>query len=96
MYWLSLVIYLMEQQNHKILGYDFNGRVDSIWYDGDRNDKIVTDPTIFIHGKTYDLSYHTWDFRRNIQPGDSMIKLKNRLRIILIKKNGSKIVYDGD
>lgn len=93
---MSVGFYFVRRQNDEIMAYNFNGRVDSVWYDGNRNDLIVTKPYVSIHGKTYYLYYHAWGFERNIQPGDSMIKLENTFTVTLIKKSGKKFVYEGD
>ena len=91
---MMLVGYVfMKRGDRKILDYEFNGVVDSVSYDNTRNDLVVTKPTVYIHGKAYYLFYNNWGLRHDIQPGDSIIKLKNTFTVRLIKKNGKEFSY---
>jgi hypothetical protein len=84
------VIYFSHKGKLKCLSYQFNGKVDSIYYD------IKGIATIKVNGIFYDLAYPNWDFDHNrIQKGDSVIKNKNSLTIKLIKHNG-QIIIEGE
>jgi hypothetical protein len=87
-------IFFMKKGNKEILYYQFNGKVDSVWYD--ENSSVaneVTKPFVKIDGKTFYLFYHTWDFGYKIQKGDSLKKKKNTLIVTFIKSNGKTYIY---
>lgn len=68
------------------LSYQFQGRVDSVWYDDKGG------PTIKVNGNKYDLLVNYWDFNHQIEVGDSLIKVKNSMLVRIIKKNGKVII----
>lgn len=70
----------------KALGYQFNGKVDTISYDSNGQ------PIISIHGTKYDLSVTHWDFNHQIQSGDSMVKKADSMVIKIFKTDGTVII----
>jgi hypothetical protein len=94
MLFVIVAVVFIKKDNKELLGYQFNGRVDSVWYDANssvRNE--VTSPFVKIKGKTYYLYYHTWYFGYKIQKGDSMVKKVNTMAVILVKPNGKTYKY---
>jgi hypothetical protein len=85
---ISLIIlpYLFYQGAAKSLSYQFNGRVDSVSYDA------KDEPTVKIHNKKYHLPANYWNFDRQIQVGDSMVKERVSKTIRVFKKDGTVIV----
>ncbi|MDB5023245.1 MAG: hypothetical protein JWP78_1000 [Mucilaginibacter sp.] len=67
----------------KCLSYEFDGTVDSISY------SVKGEPTIKIHGNKYNLPVNFWDFKRQIEVGDSLIKAKDSMVVRIFKKNGT-------
>ena len=70
----------------KALYYHFEGKVDTVNY----NKK--GQPTVTIHGTKYDLSVTRWDFDRQIEAGDSMVKKMDSMMIKIFKTNGTVII----
>ena len=67
--------------------YNFNGIVENITYDPNRN------PVITIKGVEYELSYSGWNdgwdiVNNKVEVGDKMIKKKGEMELLLIKHNG--------
>ena len=89
--WLLISIpYGYFKMKSKCLAFQFDGKVDSVWYD----DKGK--PTIKIRGNKYDLLVNFWNFNRQIESGDSLIKVKNSMIVTLVKKSGKIIVFKQD
>ncbi|HVW12522.1 MAG TPA: hypothetical protein VHB54_01795 [Mucilaginibacter sp.] len=65
---------------------DFKGVVDSVSY------SEKDEPTVSIGGKSFVLPVNFWDFNKQIEVGDSLVKHKNSLTIEIIKKNGTVII----
>lgn len=86
---LIILIFLNIRWHYKYLGYQFNGRVDSISY-GDKGTPIV-----IIKGESYLLnaSDGNLDDKHIIEKGDSLIKMKNTSSVKLIKLNGQVIIF---
>ncbi|HWD88643.1 MAG TPA: hypothetical protein VG367_10995 [Mucilaginibacter sp.] len=70
----------------KALFYQFNGKVDTVNYDKKGQ------PIITIHGIKYDLSVTRWNFDRQIQAGDSMVKKMDSMMIKIFKTDGTVII----
>jgi len=70
----------------KALSYQFNGRVDTVEYDKKGA------PIVIIKGVKYDLSVTRWDFNRQIETGDSMIKKADSMVIKIFKTDGTVII----
>jgi hypothetical protein len=86
-----IAIYINNKSRDKNLAYQFNGVVDTVFYN------VQGKATIFMHDTDYNLSEPNWDFDHNrIQAGDSMIKKKGSMIIKLIKPNGKIIVVGED
>lgn len=66
--------------------WHFKGAVEKIRYDKHY-------PTIWINGKDYSLYYTIWNFDIKIQPGDTIIKKENDLRIYLIRRSRKDTIY---
>lgn len=75
--------YFYYKEKAKCLSYQFDGTVDSVSY------SVKGEPTIKIHGNKYDLSVNFWDFNRQIEAGDSLIKVKDSMVVRIFKKNGT-------
>ena len=88
---LGLLILLILAVTYKLdsvnaaYNWEFNGRVQKIWYD----QKGI--PTIEINGKTYNLFYIIWNFGRKISVGDSVIKIKGNKKIRVIFKESKNV-----
>jgi hypothetical protein len=90
---LVVAVFLKKQRGREILDYQFNGRVDSVWYsDISITSHDKTKPYVKINGKTYYL-FNNWDLGHAIQKGDSLIKERNKLSIILIKRDGRTLTF---
>ena len=70
----------------KALHYQFNGKVDTVNYDKKGQ------PTVTIKGTRYDLSVTRWDFNRQIEKGDSMVKKADSMMIKIFKTDGTVII----
>jgi predicted membrane metal-binding protein len=70
----------------KALYYQFNGKVDTVDY------SKKGQPTITIHGIKYDLSVTRWNFDRQIEAGDSMVKKMDSMMIKIFKTDGTVII----
>jgi membrane-bound ClpP family serine protease len=82
-----VLIFFSIKAHYKDLNYQFNGRVDSVFY----GEKATA--TVWVRKEEYYLDANNWDFDHNrIQKGDSLIKEKNSMVIRLIRPNGSVIV----
>jgi hypothetical protein len=82
-----VLIFFSIKARCKDLNYQFNGRVDSVFY----GEKATA--TVWVKKEKYYLDANNWDFDHNrIQKGDSLIKEKNSMVIRLIRPNGSVIV----
>ncbi|OCX51501.1 hypothetical protein BEL04_15870 [Mucilaginibacter sp. PPCGB 2223] len=88
---IILTIYSTIISRNQNLEYQFNGRVDSVYYTS------KGEPYIFVKKVKYYLSDRDWDFNQNrIQKGDSVIKKKNSMIIKLFKSNAKAIIEGGE
>lgn len=64
------------------LNYSFKGLVEKVQYEEPKHI-----PTITVHGKEYELIYCRWkNYRDTLSVGDSVIKRKGYIEMVLIKK----------
>jgi len=82
---IVLPIFYFKTQK-EVLSYHFNGRVDSVTY------SVKDEPTIKVNGKEFDLPVNFWDFRHQIEKGDSIVKLKNSMAVEIVKKSEKVII----
>jgi hypothetical protein len=85
-----------KKNDREISAMQFNGRVDSVWYNSNKKYAINSTPYVTIQGKVYYLSCYSWRFKQDIMPGDSLVKQPNTFTVTLIKPNGKRIIYKGD
>jgi hypothetical protein len=78
--------YIRFTAQRKALYYHFDGKVDTINYN--KNGQ----PTVTIRGIKYDLSVTRWNFDRQIQAGDSMVKKMDSMAIKIFKADGTVII----
>jgi hypothetical protein len=65
----------------------FSGVVQKVEYD------IKGDATITINGSVYQLIWNNWSFGGQIQKGDSLVKVKNTLKIKLVKEKSKEVIF---
>ena len=70
----------------ELKNYEFYGAVTKIHYD------IKRFPTIEVNNKEYYLC-GDWNFKFEVELGDTIVKNKNSYEIKLIKKNSGQIKY---
>ncbi len=66
--------------------YQFNGRIDSVFYD------IKNNPVIIVKGSRYYLSENDWDLKTNLQKGDLIFKKSKSTVIRLMKPQTGQII----
>lgn len=66
----------------------FSGKVDSIYYDESNHNTMVT----IIHGGYLYPVYRDWETK--IEKNDSLFKKEGSLQLIILKKNGDRMVLD--
>lgn len=71
------------------LKLEFNGLVEDVQYD------IKGIPSVTVSENTYYLSWNDWYFNHRIQKGDSLIKKRNSLLIMLIKQKSGEVIVFG-
>jgi len=83
---LVALIYYNNQLRKETLNYDFNGKVESVIY----SDK--GEPTVLIKGKEFNLPVNFWNFSHKIEIGDSLVKKKDSMQVILIKSQTAAVI----
>ncbi len=72
----------------KALKWSFKGPVQKVSYDGQHT------PSVTVHYKKYYLYNVQWDRQIKIHVGDTIIKKKDNLLIMLIRKNSRDTIYE--
>lgn len=65
---------------------EFNGIVTSVKF----SEKNI--PTVFVNDESYMIWLTDWKFYTSIEQGDSIVKKKNSMKYILIKKETGQIM----
>jgi hypothetical protein len=80
-------VFLRHKAHIENIDYQFNGRVDSVFYD------MAGSPTIIVKGQSYYLPDYDWHFTRRFGKGDLVFK-KSRLMMIKLTrpKTGEVII----
>jgi hypothetical protein len=86
---LFFIFYSSKKTYHRNLDYEFDGKVESVFYD------VKGTPTIMINKKEYFLTFYDWDIDHQIEKGDSLEKRKGTMLIKLIKFDSKKTIYFG-
>ena len=78
---------MFEKNNSQNLNYNFKGKVENICYD------VKGFPFVTINQKRYYLSYNNWNFRHQIENGDSLEKEASSFVLKLTKSTGEIIIF---
>ncbi len=83
---ISFFVFLRIMDHKENINYQFNGKIDSVFYD------LKGSPTIMVNGKAYYLSDNDWLFNTRLEKGDLVFKKSKQMTIKLARHNTGEVI----